>query len=189
MPGLENVHLTVLVWLHSDGNQRNVLPEWVVPQWPEARDLLPKPLEFEGKKVTFRSSQWSGWEWKQNQVHELQGAKLLLPLPEWGTRQVCHVPSLCQAGETVSWRRGKPGLLPYSVFRLQLYSFLGMEPETQKFTEELKGGLTDAKRTLLWSTCFSAQRRHSGLPLNTFRKCVADELKQNNKTTGNQLRG
>ena len=121
-----------------------------------------------------------------------------LPIPKgkwkkntqgWGTRQVCHVPSLSQAGETGSWRRGKPGLLPLSVFRLQLYSFLGMEPETQKFTEELKEGLTEAKITLLWSTCFSAQRQHTGLPLNTFRKCVADELKQNNKTTGKQLRG
>ena len=90
MPGLENVHLTILVWLHSDGNQRNILPEWVVPQWPEARDLLPKPLEFEGKKVTFRSSQWSGWEWKKNLVHELQGAQLLPPPPKWGTRQVCN---------------------------------------------------------------------------------------------------
>lgn len=42
------------------GNQRNVLPEGVVPQQPEARDLPPEPLECEGNKVTFRSSQRSG---------------------------------------------------------------------------------------------------------------------------------
>lgn len=99
----------------------------------------------------------------------------------WGTRQVRHALSLCQEGDTVIWRHGKPELLLCSVFRLRLCSFLGMEPETKKFTQELKGGLTEAKIILLWSTCFSTQRGHILLPLNTFRNCIADELKQNAK--------
>lgn len=51
--------------------------------------LPPEPLEFEGKKVTFRGSLRSGWERKQDQMQELQGAQLLLSCPKPGTRQFC----------------------------------------------------------------------------------------------------
>ena len=66
-----------------------------------------------------------------------------LPLPQkrdgrtthWRRdKHVGHVHSLCQAWETVTSRHRKPGLSLCWVLRLQIYSFLGLEPETKKLT-------------------------------------------------------